>query len=108
MLRLASALMNDLNGTPKEQDAEVKLDQMTIHKWLSKSSLLNELFSMLSRHIFQFPMTIGKHLLPLCRNLPSKVYPSVSHLSCGSIVTKATRASTHFSLFKYEIDLSVA
>lgn len=98
MVRLASALMNDLNGVPKEQETQVNLDQMKIHTWLSKSSLLNELFSMLSRHIFQFPMTKGKLLLPLCRNLPSKVYPSVSNPLMRQERQERSIIVQHFSL----------
>jgi hypothetical protein len=35
---------------------------------------------MMSHHIFQFPMTKGKSLIPLCRGIPAQVYPSVNKI----------------------------
>lgn len=62
-------------------EGTTSLDKEAICLLLSSSSLLNQLFTMLSRHIFQFPINKGNHLIPLCRGLPSQVYPSVLELT---------------------------
>ncbi|XP_046638817.1 MTOR-associated protein MEAK7-like isoform X1 [Daphnia pulicaria] len=74
--RLATAIMNELEKSDSES-----IDNQAVSAWLSKSGLLIEFFGMMSHHIFQFPMTKGKSLIPLCRGIPAQVYPSWLSLS---------------------------
>lgn len=74
--RLAAAIMNELKNTKMES-----FDNQAVCAWLSGSSLLNEFHGMLAGHIFHFPLTKGKSLIPLCRGIPAQVYPSWLSLS---------------------------
>jgi len=75
--RLAVALTQDIEA----QEFEKGFDETAISNLLSKSHLLLILFSMVSHHIFGLTMQKIPPLIPMCRGIPSKVYPSWLSLS---------------------------
>ena len=64
--RLASALTSDLTDNKT-------ISQEIAVKWLSNNHLFIEILDLVMHYVFQLPFSKGKHLVPMCRGVPSYV-----------------------------------